>query len=509
VCDSVQKYASQHLKIKKADLTMYLLTRQCLLLLIHASFLKAQIPPVCDNLLTPIYASKGLGNYFLEFKKYTALARVMGRRLCLEPFHEGKTTNDMRKWHQEGISNYYNLEKLGEYIPLVSSDVCTKCKAHHAHTTVFLNDRESFSINSVEILFSRKELRNVTRSVQLILQYGSLEIPFLIHGEMQANVPHYLHPPKTVVKATQAILNTFSHRINTKPFYNFTCFHWRFEETVCRNEPLGLCQRIDAPPDASNRKSRGYPHFVFSEEDVEQALSTVQTTERSEKVLLISDGHLRGRGASALVSRIKTRQHLLELGDIPMVKKALDYLYVNGFSHEEDVLPVLERELCKYAAVVIGTMRSSFSDDILDSQSAICNRRASLDGNRSNDKAVLNSHSPRSHAVCSPVNMNDKVVNGTVMTASSEIDSYPHHYYLQQIEESNYKHHHTSSRYYGNILYEKKKVEKHGIIFLDHSFPFDIIVPPSVAMFPPIFVAIVVIFVLVRRCCHSGRSYRE
>ena len=374
---------------------------------------------VCDNLLSPLYCSKGLGNYIVEFKNYALISHFLNRRLCLLPFYEGKTIRDksQRKVTAEKIESYYDMDELKKFVNLESYEVCSKCMQSDHYVSVTLNS--SAEVSSLEDFYLLPEviqIKSTRMHVQLKQSPPCLKsFPFMSSG-IRSITQLYLKPSSDLIRAGNYISKTLAVPFSTMVvpsigmnnsrssgewlLYNFTCVHWRFEETKCRGMSLGLCQVI-----------RG-GIYQFDYTDIVDALRHVQAKERSETILLITDGRM--RDGAKLVNRVKAELGMVELRDINTLQDALNFLHIKGFSSPEAALPALERQVCKSAAVVIGTEHSTFTLDIFENNvnSAMQYKNSSLKSTwRDLSKLSFNA------------------------SFSKDLYLYPHQYVLQNIEK--------------------------------------------------------------------------
>ena len=192
----------------------------------------------------PVYASKGINNYKMEFRNAVILARQLGRCICTPPFVDGKTIAGQLDM-TVAVSEVYDLDLLSHFVP-----ICAAC----AHTVLNKSVGDA-TISCEQLLPMRRGLAPVADPKQLA-QYRNMDANTIFFEYclwLSADAQH-LRTPEIIRELWRVLrkpsqTSELANRAISQLGTNFVSFHWRFEETKCSGqyEDQLLCFRVSRP----------------------------------------------------------------------------------------------------------------------------------------------------------------------------------------------------------------------------------------------------------------------
>tara|TARA_B100000519_G_scaffold152684_1_gene133744 strand:+ start:3449 stop:4681 length:1233 start_codon:yes stop_codon:yes gene_type:complete len=361
-------------------------------------------------LLIPYLKGQGLNNQIWEYRTAAIIARATGRTLCLEPFHKFYLQQSGREFLP--FEELFDVHFFNKYVNSSIGHECSKACDQKLHSFIELTYTSTNSkINPFSIPEWRpgslNKFQRSTGFVKVPIPKGlninprKGGVPFdslsniktgfqeVAHGKCVAvsgpllELEHEFILWTKFLRANKAILELKDFIVSN--FYSgssYLAIHWRLEETKCAGVGVGIGYGRDAKeryakvgsnkPFKIIRKSDNRANLCFygvipsssptriwfrliSKEAIVKWTKRIMSTHGIENLYLATD-----LKDSSLLNWIKS--------EIPVTtKKDIEgFLEKRDFSSDNDVLSILEQEICAEADIFAGTQMSSWTERVIE-----------------------------------------------------------------------------------------------------------------------------------------------
>lgn len=362
-------------------------------------------------LLIPYLKGQGLNNQIWEYRTAAIIARATGRTLCLEPFHKFYLQQNGREFIP--FEDLFDINFFSKYVKSSIGHECAKACNKKLHTYIELTDSNTNSKSKK--LSSIPEWRpgslgkfqrstgfekvpapirlniNPTNDGVAFDSLSSIETEFqqVARGKCVAlsgpllELDHEFVLWTKFLRANEAILE-LKDLILSNIFSSsaYLAIHWRLEETKCAGVGVGIGYGREAKernpkftnnkPQKIIRKSDRKANLCFygviprsspaqiwfrliSKEAMIKWIKRVMSTRGIKHVYLASD-----LKDYSLLNWIKSEVPVTTKKDIEGI------LEKHAFSRENDVVSILEQEICAEADIFAGTQMSSWTERVIE-----------------------------------------------------------------------------------------------------------------------------------------------
>jgi len=363
------------------------------------------IPPTQSEkmFLVPYLKGQGFNNQLWEYRTAAIIARATGRALCLEPFHRFYLSQDGRAFIP--FDEIFDTESLKGYVDVeAGGGNCAKLCANKLHSHVELTTKPSPARSVLRIADWRpgslKNFRGSTNfkqiptPLQLNINPDRGGVAFKTHEEIRNGL--HIIKNDTCVSVSGPLLNISAEselwtdklviskqlmgvkdRIRSHFFSNsrYLAIHWRVEETRCAETGRGIgygrsrktSKAERGKKDSSSiivRRSDHSAELCFfairnrtklwlrlvSKEAIVRWIHRIKFEHNLENVYLATDMQ-----DEILLRWVKSKTGAISRSDIYAILKH------GQTSLENDVVSVLEQEICTEAEIFAGTQMSSWT----------------------------------------------------------------------------------------------------------------------------------------------------
>lgn len=359
---------------------------------------------LCSKSVHFKYKSKGLCNYFIQFRSLLIGAKRLKKNVCAKSTEiaDGKTSGDL---FVENITSFYDMAELRKFVNFEDDTICAQCFYFNNETSTppvqfqwpnkkhVLADYNLFKT----IQTNEKYLRPHTTDHPLVLHMSAMVGVFEDVKQEYIPLVQHMRAPKEIVAAADEVQSILfgnesgnsslqyheqaqaPPQKKTKPF---ACMHWRFEEAKCgwklghkkklgHKSQLGLCFRSSEKMPCDNtgscfsdRKKSTSLVRIFTVEMMVEAISSLLRRHNISNLLLITDGQSRNQSDTVdafmapFGSSCKTIAATLPPSRLHSIMSPIKLN--NSFTK----FAALERKLCANADLVIGSAISSFTTEL-------------------------------------------------------------------------------------------------------------------------------------------------
>jgi hypothetical protein len=364
---------------------------------------------VCSHSVHFKYNSKGLCNFFIQFRSLLIGAKHLKKKVCGKSglVKDGGTT---QRVFTENITDFFDMSVLEKVIKFEDENICAQCYAlynkhtplvpffwppatkTHDVTMVHFNLSETIHMNAKYLKISKPinpVILHMTRMVGVFEDVKEEYIPLVQHLRppqeieaaaiaVQTRMFNYSSPVSESSSFSAAVSeNEQHHQQQQQQPPPYACMHWRFEETKCgwknkNKSPLGLClvSSEKDPCDTHGRcastpgaQPRAFVRIYTADNMIDAVSQTLQRNNISN-LFLITDGHLRNQShivdffSKPFGSSLKTIANSVTPNELDEIMQPIRLN--NTFSK----FAALERKVCANADMVIGSAISSFAWEI-------------------------------------------------------------------------------------------------------------------------------------------------
>lgn len=302
-----------------------------------------------ERFMVPMLSnSVGDNNQLMEYMAAAVIARATDRTLCLTPFFSGPLKHT-RELPTGGLTveERYDIEVLGKFVKVASLQKCLQeCNKQiegfwwlrHSSSSMLSRDwtwdPKKVKTHELGWAFANwTSTDDINQTVQEFNNNGEERcvalgglFPGLRWRGSYLAASLYIRPSQSILKAASALQDlAIGHN------RSFLAVHWRFEESICKGEQLGLCflrcgdgAVIDSGLHAAARglpsasivpslhtemktsckRVVGSTGVMVSKQDLVAAIRDKASKENVSSVYLATDGWLRGSQAQALVKQV-------------------------------------------------------------------------------------------------------------------------------------------------------------------------------------------------------------
>lgn len=361
-----------------------------------------------EKFIVPMLSNAvGDNNQLMEYMAAAVVARATHRTLCLTPFFNGPIKHT-KKLPRGGLmmEERYDIHLLSKFVKVASLERCLQ-ECHKQINGFWWLRYSSVSTLSRDWSFDRKKVKTHDLSVSSMKWTSTDDIkqagqefseeqcvaigglfPGLRWRGAYLAASLYMRPSQLILEAATGLQDlAIGHD------QNFLAVHWRFEESICEGEQLGLCflrcgdgAVIDSGLHAAARgfigpslqiqtnrqckrvvDSKG---VMVSRQDLVAAISSKALKENVSSVYLATDGWMRGSHAESLVRKVveDLRKRGLAVTGLWKIKR-LPNLITNA------------KELIYGDEILKRTLESKFSGHLMSEvEQEICLRASSFMG---------------------------------------------------------------------------------------------------------------------------------
>lgn len=368
-----------------------------------------------ERFMVPMLSnSVGDNNQLMEYMTAAVMARATKRTLCLVPFFNGPIKHTGK--HPIGslsIEERYDIEEFNKFVRLSSLERClNKCRKNihgfwwlrHSSSSslgrdwrwnprVKTHDFGKYFVNWTSTDHINQAVEELTDGNERCVALGGL-FPGLRWRGAYLAPSLYMRPSQSILMLANALQN-----LAIGQDQNFIAVHWRFEESLCQGDELGLCflrcgdgAEISSGLHATTRgfaiatkreRKSSCKHMVdstrvvISKEDLVSAIINKAFKENVSFVYIATDGWMRGSHAQNLikevVKEVRSRglfvSGLWRINNLPnIVSNSSDYMYndqiIKKISNTElngHSISRIEQELCFRASSFMGSGESTWS----------------------------------------------------------------------------------------------------------------------------------------------------
>ncbi|MCO5603004.1 hypothetical protein L7F22_057146 [Adiantum nelumboides] len=410
-----------------------------------------------ERFLVPMLSNTvGDNNQFMEYMTAAVIARATQRTLCLTPFFNGpiKHTGHL----QTGsllLEDRYDINELSRFVKVSTLQRCFhECQKNidafwwlrHSSASSLTRDwRWDARVNIHEFgkeFVNWTSLDNVRETFQSLkdgkercVALGGL-FPGLRWRGAYLAPSLYMRPSQLIYNLANALQN-----LAIGQNHSFLAVHWRFEESLCRGEELGLCflrcgdgavissglhattlglhlaaKRGKEQLGSSCKRMVDSTWVMLSKQDLVVAIVDKALKENVSSVYIATDGWMRGSHAQNLlrevVNKVRSRglsvSGLWKVHNLPnIISKGGNHMFTDEIMKKLSnnklsghSISMMEQELCFQASSFMGSGESTWSLAVFRARLAARRRRQLVQYEKVEEgkpNVVLDSHIDDNH----------------------------------------------------------------------------------------------------------------
>ena len=359
--------------------------------------------------LVPFLKGQGFNNQVWEYRTAAIIARATNRTLCLEPFLRFYLQRKGRPFIP--FEDIFDIPTLKRYVNVeVGAGNCAKLCAHGLESNVelvesmarFRKDKTAFPIadwrpGSLKNFRSSTGFERVPNPIKVNINHQKGGVSFQTHEDIRAALSAYEHgkcmsiaSPLLDMSEESALwtdsltvsknLKNLKSQIIVQYFSNlpYLAIHWRVEESRCagigrgirhgrskasgkRRSSLGskvVIKKTDRFAELCFYAIRDRKHIwlrMVSKEALVQWIQKIKEVNNLTKVYIATDLE-----DDILLRWVKRRTAAVTLADITSSTE------MNLKIKDDDILSILEQEICTDAQVFAGTQMSSWTMRVIE-----------------------------------------------------------------------------------------------------------------------------------------------
>ncbi|KAI5068354.1 hypothetical protein GOP47_0016699 [Adiantum capillus-veneris] len=371
-----------------------------------------------ERFLVPMLSnSVGDNNQFMEYMAAVVMARATNRTLCLTPFFNGPTKHTGHlQMGSLSFKDRYDTNELSKFVELSSLQRCLhKCHKNihgfwwfrHSSSSSLSRDwtwdpnvnTHEFGkdfVNWTSVDHVRQAIEGFNDGSERCVALGGL-FPGLRWRGAYLAPSLYMRPSQSILK----LANTLQ-TLAIGQDHNFLAVHWRFEESLCKANELGLCflrcgdgavissglhattrglpiaaQRGREQMGSSCKRMVDSTWVKLSKEDLVSAIIDKALKENVSFVYIATDGWMRGSHAHNLIREVVKEVRgrglavsgLWKISNVPnIIVNGSDYMFNNQIMEilsnnklSGHSISMMEQELCFRASSFMGSGESTWS----------------------------------------------------------------------------------------------------------------------------------------------------
>eukprot|EP00250_Pteridium_aquilinum_P033932 c667_g1_i1 orf=58-1737(-) len=380
-----------------------------------------------ERFMVPMLSnSVGDNNQLMEYMTAAVVARATKRTLCLTPFFNGPTKHtSQRPTGGLSMEERYDTKVLGKFVKVSSLQRCLQeCNKqingfwwlkHSSYSTLTRDwtwDPKNVETHDLGLAFTnwtsmddiKQAVKGFNNGEERCVALGGMFPGLRWRGAYLAPT-YYMRPSQSILSAATALQDlAIGHN------RRFLAVHWRFEESLCQGEQLGLCflrcgdgavinsglhaaargwlatanYTMPLLPKQKREEGRnsckrivGSKGVMVSKKDLVVAIRDKASKENVSSVYLATDGWLRGSHAQSLVKEVVKdlrKQGLAVTGlwkikELPnLITNASNIKYVDALlettlrsTSSGHAISQVEQEICLRASAFMGSGESTWS----------------------------------------------------------------------------------------------------------------------------------------------------
>mmetsp|Transcript_5393 Transcript_5393/g.15794 ORF Transcript_5393/g.15794 Transcript_5393/m.15794 type:complete len:448 (+) Transcript_5393:313-1656(+) len=358
-----------------------------------------------QKFLIPFLKGQGFNNQLWEYRTAAIIARATGRTLCLEPFHKFYLQKGGRQFLP--FDEIFDVASLNNYVrSIVGGGNCARMCDHTLNDSINLVDKPTkmgsgylipdWRPGSLKKFRESTGFRVVPLPKQISIAVKNDEVPFDSFSKIQKQFQEFSHRKCLAIsgplieleeefvlwtkflRVSKVLSNLhsqiISHFFSQSPYM---AIHWRLEETKCAGIGAGIGYGRDAKAKKAKknyiiRKSDKWANLCFygvnprssppkvwfrllSKEAVANWILSVMRENNIQHAYLATDLE-----DKSILEWVKTKIHAISKIDI------LDILDEKISVSDNDIISVVEQEICSEANLFAGTQMSSWTERVIE-----------------------------------------------------------------------------------------------------------------------------------------------